>query len=72
MCHSGDFLEADMVHNGNHVVYMYASDSNFEQGTNSAVLVLKKGDHVWVRNVRTEAKQVYGNDWSTFSGFLLF
>lgn len=71
MCHSGDFLEAEMVHNGNHVVYMYASDENYEQGTNSAVLALQEGDHVWIRNARTEANKVYGNDWSTFSGFRL-
>lgn len=72
MCHSGDFLEAEMVHNGNHVVYMYASDNDFEQGANGAVLVLAEGDSVWVRNARTEADKVYGGDWSSFSGFLLF
>ena len=71
MCHSGTFLEAEIVHNGNHVVYMYASDSNYEQGTNSAVLEVQEGDHVWVRNARTESDKVYGNDWTTFTGFRL-
>lgn len=72
MCHYGDFVETEMVHNGNHVIYMYASDNDFEQGTNSAVLVLTKGDHVWIRNARTETDKIYGGHWSTFSGFLLF
>lgn len=72
MCHPGDFLEAEMVHNGNHVVFLYAYDSGFEQGVNGAVLVLSQGDHVWIRIAHEDADKVYGRDWSAFSGFLLF
>ena len=72
MCQYGDYIETEIIHNGNHVVYIYASDDNgHEQGTNSAVLELLAGDHVWVRNIDAVGDKIYGNDWSTFTGFRL-
>jgi len=71
MSQYGQYLETEMVVNGREVVYMYSMDSKYEQGTNSAVLILKQNDEVWVRHRMSEGDQIYGASWSSFSGFLL-
>ncbi|XP_045185331.2 heavy metal-binding protein HIP-like [Mercenaria mercenaria] len=72
MCHYGQYLETQFALNGQGLVHMYCNDSAFEQGTNSIVLSLKPGDKVWVRHMGNEGSNVYGYNWSTFSGFQIF
>lgn len=72
--HNNDFVESEIVHNGQYLNHMYSSDNDHyqEQGTNGGVIVLEKGDHVWVRNAHRDKTKVFGHKYSTFSGFLLF
>ncbi|XP_053398405.1 heavy metal-binding protein HIP-like [Mercenaria mercenaria] len=69
MSHYGQYLESEICLNGNSLVFMYSYDSVYVQGTNSIVLVLKEGDMVWVRHHGNEGSNVYGEHWSSFSGF---
>ncbi|XP_045168529.2 caprin-2-like [Mercenaria mercenaria] len=69
MSHSGKALESEIVKNGVRMVKMYSYDTAHEQGTNSVVLQLSAGDEVWVRHTLNVGTMVYGNTWSTFSGF---
>ena len=69
MSHPGQYIEAELALNGKSLVYMYAYDSNYEQGVNSVILTLKTGDMVWVRHHGNEGSNVHGGDWSTFAGF---
>jgi hypothetical protein len=69
MSHTNEVLETEIVKNGVRKVLMYSYDNVHEQGTNSVVLQLNIGDEVWVRHTSTVGTKVYGNGWSTFSGF---
>ena len=62
----------DIVHNGiSKVRTMSYGSANYQTGTNMAVLVLKKGDSVWVK--RDSGTGYYSSSVpvTTFSGFLL-
>ena len=57
--------------NGKRIAFIYAraSDHRYDQGANSVILELKKGDTV--RVVSQHTVKVYGDGYSTFSGQLL-
>jgi hypothetical protein len=69
LSHTGEALETEIVKNGVREVLMYSYDNAHEQGSNSVVLQLNTGDEVWVRHTITVGTIIYGNGWSTFSGF---
>ena len=69
LSHTGEALETEIVKNGVSAVMMYSYDNVHEQGVNGVVLQLSAGDEVWVRHVQSVGSKVYGNGWSTFSGF---
>ena len=66
------YVYFDIVHNGVSKVKTYSdSSASYQTGTNMAVLVLNKGDSVWVE--RSSGKGYYTESVpiTTFSGFLL-
>ncbi|XP_078331316.1 uncharacterized protein LOC111125028 [Crassostrea virginica] len=70
--HGSNTVYLDIVHNGmSKVRTMAYSSASYQTGTNMAVLVLEKGDSVWVK--RYSGKSYYTHDVpiTTFSGFLL-
>ena len=48
---------------------MYCNNAHYDQGTNGVVVTLQHSDMVWVRHVGTEGNNVFGYNWSTFTGF---
>ena len=57
--------------NGKRIAYIYAhgSESRHDQGANTVILQLNKGDRVGVVNHHTST--IYGSGYSSFSGNLL-
>lgn len=62
--------------NGNKAAKILAiSEANRhrDQGSNTLIADLKKGDQVWVKNVDNDDATICGiNGYSTFSGYLLY
>lgn len=71
MSHLGQHIETEVVVNGQTMVKMYSFDKDHEQGTSGVVLQLQTSDEVWVQHLKTQGENVYGDQWSTFSGFKL-
>ncbi|XP_060601158.1 complement C1q tumor necrosis factor-related protein 3-like [Ruditapes philippinarum] len=69
LSHTNELLQTEIVKNGIREVMIYSYDNDHEQGSNSVVLQLNIGDEVWVRHLGMVGTKVYGNGWSTFSGF---
>ncbi|XP_045169748.2 heavy metal-binding protein HIP-like [Mercenaria mercenaria] len=69
MSHSGQFVQTEIVRNGESMVKLYSYDKSHEQGTSGVVLHLNVSDEVWVRHLKTQGENLYGHNWSTFSGF---
>ena len=62
----------DIVHNGVSKVRAMAYDSaSYQTGTNMVVLVLNKGDSVWVKRQSGQGYHTGSVPITTFSGFLL-
>ncbi|XP_053373711.1 complement C1q and tumor necrosis factor-related protein 9A-like isoform X2 [Mercenaria mercenaria] len=66
---SGQYVETEIVKNGESMVRLYSQGKFHDQGTSGVVLQLIASDEVWVRNMRTNGENVHGSNWSTFSGF---
>ena len=62
----------DIVHNGaSKVRVMSESTASHVTGTNMAILVLNKGDSVWVKRYTGKGYYTLSVPVTTFSGFLL-
>ena len=68
-----DFLETEIVANARTISRLYGDDGGsahgFDQGSNMAIVALKKGDMVWMPKSTNAGSRLYGYSWSSFSGF---
>lgn len=76
MSEAGDgneYIETEIVQNGNQIAEMYSGGSTyFDSTSNMAVVSLEEGDHVWVRvHGGWSSNFAIHCCFSTFSGFLL-
>merc|ERR1712137_486059 len=73
---SGVMLHADIVKNGNVVLgrmFAHAEGASYrDQGAQTVIVELQKGDRVWIRNWNSRDLGVGGELYSTFSGYLLW
>ena len=69
---SKNYVLFEIVHNGMSKVRTISDEFAFYQtGTNMAVLVLDKGDSVWIKRQRGKGYYTESVPITTFSGFLL-
>ncbi|CAG2212959.1 unnamed protein product [Mytilus edulis] len=77
MSHSGEDMETEIVKNGNTLVRLYSgSGDTWGVGMQAIVVQMNVGDDVWIRvmdnpPINDGNIRVYGERWSSFSGFLL-
>ena len=68
-----DFLETEIVANGRSISRLYCdrggTSHGSDQGSNMAVVALKKGDMLWMHKSTNAGPRLYGYSWSSFSGF---
>ncbi|KAH3805983.1 hypothetical protein DPMN_134293 [Dreissena polymorpha] len=64
-------LHAGIMHKGNLIAMIHGFVNVFEQGTQTVVLKVRTGEQVWIGNRDYTNQYVYGDYYSSFSGFLL-
>ncbi|XP_045177394.1 caprin-2-like [Mercenaria mercenaria] len=77
LCDQGDHTETEIVKDGSVLARQYSSGdrritSVFGQGFNSATVRCNKGEMVWIRIRGHNGHVVHAEQFSTFSGFLLW
>ena len=68
----GREMHIEMVRNGVRVAYGFGGSSDYNMGTQVAIVMLEKGDMVWVRHARSSTKALHGGEYNTFAGTLSF
>ncbi|VDI44093.1 Hypothetical predicted protein [Mytilus galloprovincialis] len=77
MSHATEDIETQIVKNGIQIVNTYSGDSTtWNQGSQSVVLQLTAGDNVYIqiqnnKGVNDGNIRIFGQSWSSFSGFLI-
>jgi hypothetical protein len=65
------FLE--IVKNGIRVAHLYADDDDYSMATQVVIVLLEKGDMVWVRHSDTASSRLLNDGgYNTFVGTILF
>jgi hypothetical protein len=65
-------MEIEMVRNGVRVAYGQVGYNNHLMGTQVSIVMLEKGDMVWVRHAASATQNLNGYEYNTFAGTLLF
>ena len=68
----GGPMDIEMVRNGVRVAYGYSDTTGYSMGTQVAIVMLEKGDMVWVRHAPSSTEALRGNAYNNFAGTLLF
>jgi len=68
----GGAMDIEMVRNGVRVAHGYGGSSDYNMGTKVAIVMLEKGDMVWMRHAFSSTQTLHGYEYNTFAGTLLF
>ena len=69
---NGGAMEIEMVRNGIRVAYGYGGSTGYNMATQVAIVMLEKGDMVWMRHAHSSTQTLHGYEYNTFAGTLLF
>lgn len=69
MAVNGHYISVVLVKNGQEMMVTISSNSAWETGAVSTVLVLNKGDKVWIRR-NANGRHIHGN-YNNFSEYLI-
>ena len=69
---NGGSMDIEMVRNGARVAIGYGGSTDYNMGTQVAIIMLEKGDMVWVRHEPSSTEVLHGAEYNTFAGTLLF
>ena len=69
---NGAAMDIEMVRNGVRVAYGFGGPTGYNMGTQVAIVMLEKGDMVWVRHAPSSTEVLHGAEYNTFAGTLLF
>ena len=63
----------EIVKNGIRVAHLYADDDDYSMATQVVIVLLEKGDMVWVRHTDTASSEsLHAGGYNTFVGTILF
>jgi len=65
-------FHAALVHNGNVIVKLHGESNTWDQTSQTVYLTLAPGDEVYVRNIDFDHETIYGDNYSSFSGMLVW
>ena len=74
LCFQNGEVLAEMVHNGNPVtnIYCHGDSGRHDQGSQTVVIKMNAGDEVAVRNFYHADDSIWGGQFSSFSGYLIW
>jgi len=74
VCHmpQGTFFNGAIVHQGNNVAYLFGMPNEYEHATQTVLIQAKFGDEINVRNVGPANENIYGRNFTTFTGHLVW
>jgi len=61
-----------IVHQGNIIAKLYGQSNTWEQASHTVLIQAHAGDEIWVKNIGPANEDIYGDLFSTFSGFLIW
>jgi hypothetical protein len=63
----------EIVKNGIRVAHLYSDEDDYSMATQVVIVLLEKGDMVWVRHSDTASSRSFnGGGYNTFVGTILF
>ena len=72
MNRDGGKANIEMVKNGVRIALGYGDIKGFNMGTQVTIVMLEKGDMVWVRHASVATETLNSYEYNTFAGTLLF
>ena len=67
----GLYFHGAIVHQGTVIAKLDGAEG-WEHSAQTVLIQAQAGDEIWVRNVGTSNENIYGDYFSTFSGYLLW
>ena len=69
----GTSIYLEIVKNGIRVAHLFADDDDYSMATQVVIVLLEKGDMIWVRHSDTSSSQsLHETGYNTFVGTILF
>ena len=69
----GSSIHLEIVKNGIRVAHLYSDDDDYSMATQVVIVLLEKGDMVWVRHSDTaSSRSLNGGGYNTFVGTILY
>jgi len=65
-------FEGAIVHQGNVIARLHGHLNTWDHAAQTVLVQANAGDEIWVRNDRNPNENIYGDLFSTFSGFLIW
>jgi hypothetical protein len=72
MNENGGIADIEMIKNGVRIALGYGDAGGYNMGTQVTIVMLEKGDMVWIRHYASTAQTLNGYEYNTFAGTLLF
>ena len=69
---NGGIANIEMIKNGVSIALGYGDTGGDNMGTQVAIVMLEKGDMVWIRHAASATQTINGYDYNTFAGTMLF
>ena len=66
------YFHGAIVHQGVVVAKLHGEYGEWEASTQSVLIQANAGDEIWVRNVGPSNEDIFGDYFSTFSGYLIW
>jgi len=63
----GGAMDIEMVRNGVRVAHGYGGSSDYNMGAKVAIVMLEKGDKVWMRHAFSSTQTLHGYEYNTFA-----
>ncbi|KAH3851283.1 complement C1q tumor necrosis factor-related protein 3-like [Dreissena polymorpha] len=64
-------LHAALVHSGRRVALLHATSGMWDEGSQTVIIQVNKGEQVWIQNKNGYNSLIYGMGFSSFAGVLL-
>jgi hypothetical protein len=68
----GGIADIEMIKNEVRIALGYGDTGGYNMGTQVAIVMLEKGDMVWVRHAASATQNLNGYEYNTLAGTLLF
>ncbi|KAH3753626.1 hypothetical protein DPMN_188266 [Dreissena polymorpha] len=64
-------MHAVLLHSGRNVAILHASAKMWDEGSQTVIIQMNKGEHIWIQNINPYHNILIGLGFSSFAGVLL-